>query len=138
MILTVNCFSKKPAHLHSRRLVQKMMPLQQSQLTDLCQRRQFNKMTQPLPFANTLGHSVCCNPLAFRFLNISRLWYSKSAFRGLLLTYILLFFIGTKVMSKSDKEHDTNFRLEDILVFVTWADCVPPMGFKMASKIHFS
>lgn len=50
------------------------------------------------------------------------------------MTYIL----GTKVVSESDEEHDTTLRLEDILVFVTGADCVPPMGFKMAPKIHFS
>ena len=41
-------------------------------------------------------------------------------------------------MSESDEEHDTTLRLEDILVFVTGADCVPPMGFKTAPKIHFS
>ena len=79
-----------------------MMPLQQSQLTDLGQHRQFNKMTLPLPFANTLGsqcQGICWNSLAFRFMNISRR-YSKSAFGGLLLTYILLFFIGTKVVSE--------------------------------------
>ena len=41
-------------------------------------------------------------------------------------------------MSESDEEHDTTLRLEDILVFITGADCVPPMGFKTAPKIHFS
>ena len=41
-------------------------------------------------------------------------------------------------MNESDEEHDITLRLEDILVFITGADCVPPMGFKTAPGIHFS
>ena len=41
-------------------------------------------------------------------------------------------------MNESDEKHDTTLRLEDIFVFITGADCVPPMGFKTAPRMHFS
>lgn len=40
-------------------------------------------------------------------------------------------------MSESDEEHVTTLRLEDILVFVTGADLIPPMGFDRAPEIFF-
>jgi len=39
---------------------------------------------------------------------------------------------------ESDEEHVTTLRLEDILVFVTGADLIPPMGFDRAPEIFFS
>jgi len=50
---------------------------------------------------------------------------------------IFFFIIATKVVSKSDEEHVTTLHLEDILVFVTGADLIPPMGFDRAPEIFF-